>query len=144
MGQLAAESQPLAPHVTAALVEVGIQQQGFQLIVLQAVQLERLAVLDVRLVEFEPHLEAAIEEIPGGLAIEAQQLGQLQSLLLPPFRRQRQLAALEVARSRHGVEGWQPVGGIGEQPRPRLGIEVAVAVGGERVFDEQVLKQPRT
>ncbi|MNT57598.1 hypothetical protein D3C72_1949770 [compost metagenome] len=64
---------------------MGIEQQIFQLIMLQTIQLERLAVLDVGLVQFKPHLEAAVEEIFGGLAIEAQQLRQLQPLLLAPF-----------------------------------------------------------
>ncbi|MNY16605.1 hypothetical protein D3C86_1498760 [compost metagenome] len=53
---------------------MGIKQQIFQLIMLQAIQLERLAVLDIGFVQFKPHLEAAVEEILGGLAIEAQQL----------------------------------------------------------------------
>ncbi|MOA46768.1 hypothetical protein D3C78_1693200 [compost metagenome] len=66
---------------------MGIEQQGLELIVLQAVQLERLAVFDVGFVQLEPHLEATVEEILGGLAIETQQLRQLQPLLLAPFGR---------------------------------------------------------
>ncbi|MNN10032.1 hypothetical protein D3C81_1229430 [compost metagenome] len=92
MWQQAGELQPLAPFAhtiaplwTVALGQMGIEQQIFQLIMLQTIQLERLAVLDVGLVQFKPHLEATVEEIFGGLAIEAQQLRQLQPLLLAPF-----------------------------------------------------------
>ena len=87
MRQQAGELQPLAPLGTITFRQMGIEQQIFQLIMLQAIQLERLAVLDVGFVQLKPHLEAAVEEIFGGLAIEAQQLRQLQPLLLAPFGR---------------------------------------------------------
>ncbi|MNP30801.1 hypothetical protein D3C76_1238930 [compost metagenome] len=87
MGQQAGELQPLATHCTVTFRQMGVEQQIFQLIMLQAIQLERLAVLDVGLVQFKPHLEATVEEIFGGLAIETQQLRQLQPLLSSPFGR---------------------------------------------------------
>ncbi len=85
--QQTGELQPLAPHGTVPLHQVSIEQQVFQLIMLQAVQLERFALLDVGFVQLEPHLETAVEEVAGRLAIEAQQLRQLQPLLLAPFGR---------------------------------------------------------
>lgn len=129
MRQQAGELQPLAPYGTVPLCQVSSEQQVFQLIMLQAVQLERFALLDVGFVEFKPHLETAVEEVAGWLAIEAQQLRQLQPLLLAPFGRQRQLAALEVGRPALRMEGRQPVGGIGKEAGACRRIEVGVAVG---------------
>ena len=75
--QQAGELQPVATGLALPFGQMGIQQQRLELIVLQAVQLEGLAVFDGRLLQLEPYLEASVEEVPGGLAIEAQQLRQL-------------------------------------------------------------------
>ena len=142
MRQQAGELQPVATGLALPFGQMGIQQQRLELIVLQAVQLEGLAVFDGRLLQLEPHLEAAVEEVPGGLAIEAQQLRQLQPPAPCPTPRAGADRRSGSWRPPLRAQGRQPVGGIGEETGAGFGVKVGRAVGGEGMRHDQVFEQP--